>query len=99
MTKRKLSINKNAKKEIEKYPLVEIKWYDITSDSAWQNINDLINTKLPICTTKGHLLTQSKGITRVFGDYALKDEKTGVIDEIANTTIIPNSVIIEIKKI
>ena len=99
MTKRKLSINKNAKKEIEKYPLVEIKWYDITSDSAWQNINDLINTKLPICTTKGHILTQSKGLTRVFGDYALKDEKTGVIDEIANTTLIPNSVIIEIKKI
>ena len=99
MTKRKLSINKNAKKEIEKYPLVAIKWYDITSDSAWQNINDLINTKLPICTTKGHLLTQSKGITRVFGDYALKDEKTGQIDEIANTTLIPNSVIIEIKKI
>jgi hypothetical protein len=99
MTKRKLSINKNAKKEIEKYPLVAIKWYDITSDSAWQNINDLINTKLPICTTKGHLLTQSKGITRVFGDYALKDEKTGVIDEIANTTLIPNSVIINIKKI
>ena len=99
MTKRKLNINKNAKKEIEKYPLVAIKWYDITSDSAWQNINDLINTKLPICTTKGHLLTQSKGITRVFGDYALKDEKTGVIDEIANTTIIPNSVIIDIKKI
>ena len=98
MIKRKL-INKKAKKEIEKYPLVAIKWYDITSDSAWQNINDLINTKLPICTTKGHLLTQSKGITRVFGDYALKDEKTGVIDEIANTTIIPKSVIIDIKKI
>jgi hypothetical protein len=34
MIKRKL-INKKAKKEIEKYPLVEIKWYDITSDSAW----------------------------------------------------------------
>ena len=58
-----------------------------------------MGAKLPICTTKGHLLTQSKGITRVFGDYALKDEKTGVIDEIANTTLIPNSVIIEIKKI
>ena len=98
MIKRKL-INKKAKKEIEKYPLVEIKWYDITSDSAWQSIDDLLITKLPICTTKGHLLTQSKGTTRVFGDYALKDEKTGQIDEIANTTIIPNSVIIEIKKI
>jgi len=98
MIKRKL-INKKAKKEIEKYPLVEIKWYDITSDSAWQSIDDLLTAKLPICTTKGHLLTQSKGTTRVFGDYALKDEKTGQIDEIANTTIIPNSIIIEIKKI
>ena len=99
MKKRKLTINKKAKKEIEKYPLVEIKWLDITSDSAWQGIDDLLNTKLPICTTKGHLLTQTKGITRGLGDYALKDEKTGVIDEIANTTLIPNSVILDIKKI
>jgi hypothetical protein len=80
MTKRKLAINKKAKKEIEKYPLVEIKWYDITSDSSWASIEDCLNLKLPICTTKGHLLTQSKGITRVFGDYALKDEKTAQID-------------------
>ena len=98
MIKRKL-INKKAKKEIEKYPLVEIKWYDITSDSAWQSINDLMTVKLPICTTKGHLLSDNKGVIRVFGDYALKDEKTGVIDEIANTTLIPNSVILDIKKI
>jgi hypothetical protein len=98
MIKRKL-INKKAKKEIEKYPLVEIKWYDITSNSAWQSIDDLLMAKLPICTTKGHLLNDSKGIVRVFGDYALKDEKTGVIDEIANTTLIPKSVIIDIKKI
>ena len=99
MIKRKLAINKKAKREIDKFPLVEIKWLDITSDSAWQDIEDFSKAKLPICTTKGHLLTQSKGLTRVFGDYALKDEKTGQIDEIANTTIIPNSVIIEIKKI
>jgi hypothetical protein len=98
MIKRKL-INKKAKKEIEKYPLVQIKWYDITSDSAWQSVDDLLTARLPICTTKGHLLTQSKGITRVFGDFSLKDEKTGVIDDVANTTLIPNSVIIDIKKI
>ena len=98
MIKRKL-INKKAKKEIEKYPLVEIKWYGITSDSAWQSIDDLLIATLPICTTKGHLLSDNKGVIRVFGDYALKDEKTGVIDEIANTTLIPKSVIIDIKKI
>jgi hypothetical protein len=99
MTKRKLAINKKAKREIDKFPLVEIKWIDITSDSSWQDIENFLKVKLPICTTKGHLLSQSKGLTRVFGDFALKDEKTGQIDEIANTTIIPNSVIIEIKKI
>jgi hypothetical protein len=99
MIKRKLAINKKAKREIDKFPLVEIKWLDITSDSSWQDIENFLNAKLPICTTKGHLLSQSKGLTRVFGDFALKDEKTGQIDEIANTTIIPNSVIIEIKKI
>ena len=98
MIKRKL-INKKAKKEIEKYPLVQIKWYDITSNSAWQSLDDLLIAKLPICTTKGHLLSDNKGVIRVFGDYALKDEKTGVIDEIANTTLIPKSVIIDIKKI
>jgi hypothetical protein len=99
MTKRKLAINKKAKREIDKFPLVEIKWLDITSDSSWQDIDNFLNVKLPICTTKGHLLSQNKGLTRVFGDFALSDEKTGKIDEIANTTIIPNSVIIEIKKI
>jgi len=40
MIKRKLTINKKAKKEIEKYPLVEIKWYDITSNSSWQPQDD-----------------------------------------------------------
>jgi hypothetical protein len=99
MTKRKLAINKKAKREIDKFPLVEIKWLDITSNSSWQDIEDFLKIKLPLCTTKGHLLSQSKGLTRVFGDFALKDEKTGQIDEIANTTIIPNSVIVEIKKI
>jgi hypothetical protein len=43
MTKRKLTINKKAKKEIEKYPLVEIKWYDITSDSSWASVEDCLN--------------------------------------------------------
>ena len=55
--------------------------------------------KLPICVTKGHLLTQTKGVTRIFGDYSLADEATGKIEEIGNSTIIPNSVIVEIKKI
>jgi hypothetical protein len=47
--------------------------------------------------TKGHLLSQSKGITRIFGDYSANEK--GEIEEIGNTTIIPNSVIVSIEKI
>ena len=45
MTKRKLAINKKAKREIDKFPLVEIKWLDITSDSSWQDIDNFLNIK------------------------------------------------------
>ena len=81
----------------KKYKLVEVHWYDITSESGWQSIEEAKNVKLAVCITKGHLLSQSKGITRIFGDYSEKED--GSIDEIGNTTIIPNSVIRGIKKI
>jgi hypothetical protein len=48
MTKRKLAINKKAKREIDKFPLVEIKWLDITSDSSWQDIEDFLKGKTSI---------------------------------------------------
>ena len=52
-----------------------------------------------MCVTKGHLFTQANGITRVFGDFVLKNEETGEIDEIGNATLIPNCLITEMKKI
>ena len=77
MTKRKLSINKNAKKEIEKYPLVAIKWYDITSDSAWQEIIPIVKNsnapeKLwdivgPVCET-GDFLGKERMLKLAQGD-------------------------------
>jgi len=97
--RRKIKINTKAKREIDKYPLVEVHWYDIVSDSNWQSISGCIKAKLPPCITKGHLLSQKKGLTRIFGDYSLSEKEEGSIDEIANTTLIPTSVIIEIKKI
>ena len=97
MIKRKL-VNKKAKKEMDRYPLVEVKWTDVVSDAGWQHIRDVINAKLPECVTKGHLLSQSKGITRIFGDFA-KGKEEGAIEELGNTTLIPNSIIISIKKI
>ncbi len=96
MLKRKISVSKKAKTWQEKYPLVSVEWKDICSDSSWQSIPAALKAKLPTCVTKGHLLSQKNGITRIFGDYSENDD--GSI-EIGNTTIIPQSVIIEIKKL
>ena len=97
MTKRKITINKKAKNWKERYPLVSVEWHDICSDSSWQSVPSAQAAKLPICVTKGHLLSQAKGVTRIFGDYSENDK--GEIEEIGNTTIIPNSVIKNIKKL
>tara|TARA_R100000963_G_C4543234_1_gene39407 strand:+ start:69 stop:380 length:312 start_codon:yes stop_codon:yes gene_type:complete len=95
---KKILIPKKIYSEIEKYPMVSCEWLDILSNSSWQSIEDLKKSELATCITKGHLFSQSKGITRIFGDYSLNDKKEK-IDELGNTTIIPNSVIKEIKKI
>ena len=99
MKRKKIKINIKAKREIDKYPLVEVHWYDVISDSSWQSILSCQKAKLPPCVTKGHLLSQSKGLTRIFGDYTLSEKDEGTIEEIGNTTLIPTSLIIEIKKI
>tara|TARA_Y100001937_G_scaffold65941_1_gene90191 strand:+ start:332 stop:631 length:300 start_codon:yes stop_codon:yes gene_type:complete len=98
MTKRKISIPRKTKTEIEKYPMVSIEWYDIVSDSSWSTFEQIKKAKLATCITKGHLLSQTKGVTRVFGDYSFGDDGKS-IESIGNTTIIPNSVIKDIKKL
>ena len=95
---KKISIPKKVNSEIEKYPMVSVEWYDIVSDSSWTSFENLKNSELATCITKGHLFSQSKGITRIFGDYSFSEDKKK-IENIGNTTIIPNSVIKEIKKI
>ena len=89
---------KNLGNDITEYPFVEIKWLDIEGDSGWQDTKSLKNSKLPVCVSKGYLLSQAKGITRIFTDFIeTKDKPT--FDNIGNTTIIPTSVIVSIKKI
>jgi len=89
---------KNLSNDITQYPFVEIRWYDIEGDSGWTFVKDLNNSKLPICVSKGYLLNQSNGITKIFTDYIESKEKP-TFDNIGNTTIIPTSVIVEIRKI
>ena len=95
---KKILIPKKINSEIEKYPMVSCEWYDIVSNSSWSSFEEIKNSDLAICITKGHLLSQSKGITRIFGDYSLSEDKKK-IETIGNTTLIPNSVIKEVKKI
>ena len=97
--RKKIKINKKKKIDIEKYPMVECHWHDIVSDPSWISLDDLKNSKLAVCITKGHLLSQTGGITRIFGDYAINDKDPKKIDEVGNSTIIPNSNVIKIKKI
>jgi hypothetical protein len=66
MTKRKININRKSKDWKNKYPMVEIHWLDIVSDSSWQSFKQLKELQLPVCVTKGHLFSQAKGVTRVF---------------------------------
>ena len=99
MKKRKILKFKKKKtdNELENYPLVEINWLDIISESSWSSIKEVKEMELPVCITKGHLLSQTKGVTRVFGDYA--EDDNGDLDDLGNVTLIPTSVILSIKKI
>ena len=101
VAKNKKVINLDIKSlgnKIESYPFVEITWLDIEGDAGWSNTKDLNKEKLPVCVSKGYLLSQRKGITRIFSDYIVsKDNPT--FENIGSTTIIPTSVIQSIKKI
>jgi hypothetical protein len=50
---------KNLSNNILDYPFVEIKWLDIEGDSGWSDIKSLNKEKLPICVSKGYLLSHS----------------------------------------
>ena len=98
MSKRKITLRKKVKNEIDKYPMVSVEWYDIVSNSNWSTFLELEKSKLATCITKGHLFSQTKGVTRIFGDYSFADNGVD-IESVGNTTIIPNNVIKDIKKI
>jgi hypothetical protein len=105
MTKKKIQQSKilnfdfkNLGNVIDDYPFVEIEWLDIEGDAGWSSTKDLSKEELPVCVSKGYLLSQSKGITRMFTDY-IKTKDKPTFDNIGNTTIIPTAVIKSIRKI
>ena len=89
---------KSLGNKIEAYPFVQIEWLDIEGDAGWSDTRALNKLKLPICVSKGYLVSQKNGITRIFTDFIkTKDKET--FENIGNTTIIPTSVIQSIKKL
>ena len=89
---------KSLGNEIEAYPFVVIDWNDVEGDAGWSSTKDLNKEKLPTCVSRGYLLSQAKGVTRIFTDY-IKTKDKPTFDTIGNTTIIPTSLIISIKKL
>ena len=84
--------------DITKYPYVEIEWLDIEGDAGWSSTKQLNLEQLPTCVSKGYLLSQKNGVTRIFTDY-IKSKDKPTFEDIGNTTIIPTAVIKNIKKI
>ncbi len=89
---------KSLGNKIDAYPFVQIEWVDIEGDAGWSNTKSLNKSKLPICVSKGYLLSQRNGVTRIFVDY-IKTKDSDTFEDIGNTTIIPTSVIQSIKKL
>ena len=83
-------------KNIEDYAFVEIEWADIEGDAGWSSTKQLKMEKLPTCVSKGYLVSQQKGVTRIFTDY-IKTKDKNTFEDIGNTTLIPTSVIQSIK--
>ena len=57
-----------------------------------------MKSNLPTCVSKGYLVSQKGGVTRIFTDY-IKSKTDETFENIGNTTIIPTSVIQSIKVI
>ena len=89
---------KSLGNKIEAYPFVEIEWSDIEGNAGWSDTKELNKEELPICVSKGYLVSQKNGVTRIFTDY-IKTKNKSTFDSIGNTTIIPTAVIQSIKKI
>ena len=90
---------KSLGNKIDAYPFVEIEWADIEGDAGWSNTKNLNKSKLPTCVSKGYLLSQKNGITRIFVDFIRSKNNKETFEDVGNTTIIPTSVIQSIRKI
>ena len=97
---KKESKNKKQKKltgTIDDYPLVEVKWYDATGDSGWQDINKAMLSKPARPVSLGYKLLQNRDKIIIFSDYIV-DEEDGTLT-IGNVTTIQAAWIQDVSEI
>ena len=79
------------------YQFVHVYWIDIVSDSSWRSIEDVKESSLPRCLSTGFLIDDNEEMIRIVSDFNFNDD--GSIDECGNSTIIPKSVVQEVKEV
>ncbi len=79
------------------YKFVHVYWIDIESDSSWRSIEDVKESALPRCLSTGFLIDDSDEMIRIVSDFNFNDD--GTISECGNSTIIPKSVVKEVKEV
>ena len=79
------------------YKFVHVFWIDIVSDSAWRSIEEVKESKCPRCLSTGFLISDEEDYVRLVSDFNFNED--GSIDECGNSTIIPKSVVQEIKEV
>lgn len=79
------------------YPLVQIWWEDIVSDSSWNDIVDIQKSNTAICCSLGWLIEKNPKATIVMADFSF--EPNGEIKQGGSFTTIPTKNVIKIKRL
>ena len=72
-TKRRLSLNQNAKDDIP-YSKVRVEWIDILSDSGWADEKSFNKMKLAFPVNEGWLYNKDKYAIKLFASYDRDDD-------------------------
>ena len=80
------------------YKFVHVYWQDISSDASWRTLDEVKAENLARSLSTGLLVSDDKDeLVRLVSDFNFKDD--GSIYACGNYTIIPKSVITEIKEV
>ena len=72
-------------------------WVDINSTCTWENLKTIDNYLPTICISTGWLVSTKNNCHKFVSDISFEDD--GAVNEVGNTTTIPNQNIIKMKRI